>query len=531
MPRKKSALKRAKNADTGLAQDERESPKNLNREKAGKEDTRENDDEEVTSESSEEEDEFGDLITDDIEEGIEKVLNVVRADPKKLLDPNLKFFSDPENVSFTKKNKEKPLYLKDYHRMNLLNGETFGAEQDYNTVDGEKPFVVTEREERNQLLSEINSAFETESKDIDQDEFMKKKELVELEPDYERDAVTFPDPQKNQEEFLNVFLDQQAWIPRKNDKVIDLDKIDNEVEEDFDDAVEKFEHAYNFRYEDPNSAEIVSYARSQATFRRTATNSRKRQREKRREEKKEDDKKKQDLIKKKKTEKVNKVFDRLSKIKEAVGDEISNEVITKVFGDSLLRDDFDDADWDNKMAEVFNEQFYDAAEGKPDLGSDNDFMDVAGGNDSESEVEEDDSPQRERSPLTKKEKLKERKSFKKSKNELREKAESLVEANSMRIADEVEEERGRSEDKGEVKFKYREVSPETFGLQTREILLADDKDLNQFIAIKKFAPYRPKDLRLKDKRKYTKSKRLRDWRKEVFKNNKDIEYPLKDTSK
>ncbi|KAH3686243.1 hypothetical protein WICPIJ_002781, partial [Wickerhamomyces pijperi] len=30
--------------------------------------------------------------------------------------------------------------------------------------------------------------------------------------------------------------------------------------------------------------------------------------------------------------------------------------------DSLLKDDFDDADWDSKMAEIFNEEFYNEGE-------------------------------------------------------------------------------------------------------------------------------------------------------------------------
>jgi protein KRI1 len=91
-----------------------------------------------------------------------------------------------------------------------------------------------------------------------------------------------------------------------------------------------------------------------------------------------------------------------------------------------------------------------------------------------------------------------------------------VEANTSRLLDEVEEERGRTKDKEEVKFKYREVSPETYGLTTRDIILADDKQLNQYIGIKKFAPYRPKELRMKDKRKYTKKKNLQEWRKQTF---------------
>jgi len=542
MARKKSATKRAREALEKDTTQGIEKPVAKDSLPDKKKQIQEESNDEDESSSSEEEDEYGNLITSNVQEGINKILSTLKSDPKKLLDPEVKFFEDPENeenTSPTNKSKETPIYLKDYHRMNLLSGNYKDEEDnEFGTVDGEKPYAITQREERNQLISDIKSQFNDEDENDDDDDFLTKKENVRSR-NFDEEETKLPDPEANQEEFLSAFIDKQAWIPKKNDKVIDLDKIDNEDDEQFDQAVEYFERAYNFRYEDPNSAEIVSYARNQATLRRSATNSRKRQRDKKNEEREKEEESKKELLKKKKTAKLNKVMDRLEKIKQAVGDEVDDEIIKKVFGDSLLSDDFDDADWDSKMAEIFNEQYYNAEISKPEWDEDDEIMaefnkqkqDEAedGGECRDEEQIEEENVEEPPLKKSKKDKLKDKKAAKKEKESLKEKAHEIVEANTLKILDEVEEERGRSRSNDEVKFKYREVSPETFGLTTRDILLADDKQLNNFIGLKKFAPYRPKELRLKDKRKYTKKKHLQDWRKEVFHDKNGPKLPKEST--
>ena len=604
MPRKKSAAKKAKEAaaaaatsTTGTATTGLKSNDSIALTTSGtthparekliqesqKQNVKDNDLENFSSFSSssdEEEDEYGDLITEDVEQGINQVMEIIKKNPSKLLDPSVKFFDDPETAADKAnvaggKSLEKPMYLKDYHRQMLLDG-SYKEFDEGETVDGVKSFAAEQKEEREKLLSDIKSAFKEANEDgaddgddddEDDDGFLKKKDanktstLTSLEENGEAASTAgprqLPDPEKDQQGFLSAFLDQKAWIPTKGDKVLNLDQIDKDDEEEFDDAAEQFETAYNFRYEDPNSTEIISYARNQASLRRSKTNARKRARDKEHEEKRKEEEKKKELLKKKKTAKLNKVIDRLAKIKEAVGEEVPDEVIQRVFGESLLNDDFDDADWDNKMAQIFDEQYYGAEVEKPQW--DDEIMDgfkPEGGadNDDEEEEEDDDDydneeeqgvekggerdgkdeqfdsiepvedgePPRKKS---KKEQLKEKKLAKKEKEALKLKAQEIIDANTLKIKEEIEEEaqqqeqlRGRSRNKlADVKFKYREVSPETFGLTTRDILLADDTQLNSYIGIKKFAPYRPKELRMKDKRKYAKKKHLQEWRKETFK--------------
>lgn len=492
MARKKSAAKRAKEA--AAVEPVVEKAARLSSE-----------DEADDSDDSEEEDEYGELITTNIEDGINKVLDAIRHDPAKLLDPNVKFYDDAAaggagDADGTAAAAPKPMYLKDYHRMNLLSG---GYKDE--SVDGEKPFVVTEREDRNQLLADIKLAFSDE----EDGDFLQRK--LRTRPEAES---VLPDP-RNEEEFLSAFVDKKAWIPTPSDRVIDLDRGDDAQ---FDDAAEEFEHAYNFRYEDPNAAQIMSYARSQATLRRDATNARKRQREREHLEKEAAEQQQQQLLRAKKQAKVNEVADRLHKIKQAVGTEVSDAVIERVFGQSLLNDDFDDADWDAKMAQIFDEQYYEGGEEKPTWSDEEPEAEPA-----EPEAElaaaaasaaDDAAPADPSAGTSKKDKRKQKKSAQKLKEAVKERAAEIVEKNTLKVLGDVAE-RGRSAEP-ELKFRYREVLPETFGLTTRDIILADDKQLNEYIGLKKFAPYRPKELRLKDKRKYTKSKNLKEWRRQTF---------------
>ena len=47
-----------------------------------------------------------------------------------------------------------------------------------------------------------------------------------------------------------------------------------------------------------------------------------------------------------------------------------------------------------------------------------------------------------------------------------------------------------------VRFHYTKVKPLSYGLSTEEIMKADDKDLRQFVSMKKLAPYRDHDWRV-----------------------------------
>jgi len=69
-------------------------------------------------------------------------------------------------------------------------------------------------------------------------------------------------------------------------------------------------------------------------------------------------------------------------------------------------------------------------------------------------------------------------------------------------------------------FRYRETSPQSFGLTARDILMADDTQLNQFVGLKKLAAFRDPEKKRRDVQRMGKKARLRQWRKDTFGNEK-----------
>lgn len=542
MPRKKSAAKKAREAaarEAALQDKKPNKDNNENFDAAGnKHVLKESDSESDSSSSSEEEDDYGDLITEDIEQGINSVLEAIKNnDTSKLLDPKVKFFKDENEQDETgqKVKSQKPIYLKDYHRMNILSGDALKSDDELDqmeTVDGQKSFVVQQRDERNKLLDEIKNAMDnsnSEDEDDNDDGFLKKK-VVKQNDNNNGTNTNNQLSYENDEQFLKDFLAQQAWIPKEGDKVIELDATGQSDDENFNNAVEDFENAYNFRYEDPNSAEIISYARNQATLRRSKTSSRRRKREEEKVVKDKIKKEKESKIQKKKTKKINKLTDVLEQLQKEFGAKIESHLVDKITK-TLMNSDYKENEWDNVIAELFNDEFYNNDSEKPTWNDNDEMGDDYHLDDDEDEdanigdenVEDEKEDNVDNKTTDKKYKKELKNTAKREKKKLAEMVENAVEANKLAIIDEVENdelnERGRSRDRDDsdnVKFRYREVSPESFGLTTREIFAADDADLNEYISLKKFAPYRSKELRNKDKRKVTKAKRIKEWRKKTF---------------
>lgn len=470
--------------------------------------------------SSEEEDEFGELITEDVEEGINRVLQTIRENPEALLNKDVKFFKEVDVNEPSKASSEKPIYLKDYHRMNLL---STGKEDD----SGEKPFAIQQREDKERLVAEIHGALDgdEEEGDSDGDFLTKRKEVREVVP------LDLPDPSVDENKFLQAFIDNKAWLPTSIDKKTGKALLPSygeiiEDDEEFDNDADKFETAYNFRFEDPNAAEIVSYARTQNTLRRSEESSRKKQRESKITAKKEKEQKRESEISKIKTKRVKEVVSKFEQLKQALGDDAESEALSRMLSEQVDAD-FESDDWDKKMQEVFNEEFYSQDVSKPKWDNESENEDEDEEDDEEEANEkpnhDEDVDMTETPKISKSQQKRDEKRKKKQElQEIREKAQQLVEENiDMLLEKEGASHLTKKDNDDAPKFRYREVSPDSFGLSSRDILLANDNDLNEYVGLKKLASFRDPEKKKKDHRKYAKKRRLREWRKSVFDNEEE----------
>lgn len=453
---------------------------------------------ETSGSDDEDEDEDGALATETIDRGIKEVLDALRSGSSKLNDKSFRFFPEvgAEGTAEAQETarKDKPVYLKDYQRSQILQGGQ--SNEDAMELEEPESYVAEQARVRNDLIKQFHDDNDDNSDDEDEGTLLKKRTEEREIPD-----VELPDPEKNSDAFLDAFISSKAWVPKKSEALPTYNEIVDDQEEDseeFDDLSEKFESAYNFRYEDPQAAEIVSYARDQSTLRRDKKGSRQKKREKeRKEQEKQAEQQKHNLAKLRKS-KVNEVTDRLLKLQEALGE--GEENVAELLSNADLEGDFDNEEWDRRMQKLFDDEFYGrGANDKVDGGSSNFEAGNLGENeDVGEEVEEGGS----------KEDVYDTTFQPMSRKDLKRKAEKFVENNEDLIVDETI--------KPATKFVYREVEPEAFGLTSRDILLASDKELNQFAGLKKLASYREKEKMEHDRKRYSKLKRLRQWRKEVF---------------
>ncbi|WEW55333.1 Kinetochore protein Spc24 [Emydomyces testavorans] len=502
--------------------------------------TEDENDETELSESETEDDEAA-LVTEAVDSEIGAIIQAIRNKDPRVYSKDAVFFSNlDEGVVSTRQKEQKPMYLRDYHRENLLRGAN-GADDEEDTP---KTYVQEQEELKRTIVKEMHAAVDSDEGEADDtsdddDGFLIRKSKREITPS-ERKQITEEDvaeADKDPETFLSNFMASRAWVPTARSNFQPFESDDDEEEA----KAEEFEKAYNLRFEDPNKLNeaLVTHARdttSKFSVRREEPSSRKRKREAER-LKKEEEKKQRDAERARLRKlKLEQLQEKVARIKKAAGLRASD--ITDEDWACFLEEGWDDNKWEEEMANRFGEKYY--AEGeladsdengnaassvrrpkKPTWDDDIDIKDIIPDFEDEEKVEfglsdldenADEKYDAEGQKGKKIKKVQDKKEKQKEAKRERRRIEQIVDQN---LNLETALLPGSSK-KFSGAFRYREASPVSFGLTARDILMADDSQLNQFAGLKKLASFRLQDKKKRDHKKLGKKARLRQWRKDTF---------------
>lgn len=522
----------------------------------------EDDDSEAQSSEDETEDEEGFLATEELDAEISATLQAIKNRDPRIYDQGAKFFQsvDENAAAAPKEKKEKAMFLHDYHRERYMAGDT-GADQE----DAPKTFVQEQADLKKDILAEINAAADGDDEDED-GAFIKAKHSERtadngIHPSRQERIkpkdldVSLAD--KDPDLFLSNFMASRAWVPEDGSKWEAFESDDGEGNDDAD----EWEAAYNLRFEDPTKSNevLTSYSRKiveARSVRREDPKGRKRQRELEKEQKEEEKRQRHEERARLKRLKVEEAEEKLKKIKMAAG--LRGEQLKDDEWMKLLEDAWENDKWEEEMSRRFGEQYYaEAEEGsdseqeeggsskknkkpkKPKWDDDIDIKDIipdfedeeakpdislSDGEEEEADEEavgqdEEDAHTSKKRKTTKDHKA-DRAAAKRAARQEHSKIEALVDAHLEIDAPTVlatSKKNKATTPAAAAPFRYRETSPQSFGLTARDILLApSDAALNEFAGLKKLATFRDAEKKKKDKKKLGKKARLREWRREVF---------------
>ncbi|KAI3634652.1 hypothetical protein MIR68_007033 [Amoeboaphelidium protococcarum] len=490
--------------------------------------------------SSEDEDEDDDAmeITADQEAQVLKTIAAIRTRDSAIYDPSHQFFQfqsaanvDASNAD-TPASKQKPLLLADYHKERLLRGEL---------DDSPEQVIITHEQEQRQIKQNLIRAIAVE--DPEDDLLVVKSKSVEQtqqEDDQYNDWVLdkIKDDKNAQkvfnnylaggggekkaadedDQFLLDYVFNKGWEEksdrRQTPKYLALTEQD---EEDFerDEQDEEFETKFNFRFEEleqkmgvvgssytqTGKALVNTYARQQPESVRKVDSHRADQRRAKEERMRIEKELKMNELKRLKQLKRKEMEEMCQQVLKISGldkeqkkryDKKVQKVIEKLLDDG--ESEFNPDKFSQLMSEVFDDEYYEQVDkSRPD------FSD-------ESDIDMDADHMENSQPVASSHK----------KRTLDVEQESIVTDNaSGEVEDDAATQKLRDllkeyddlyyEDiKGGLKtrFKYKQVDQDTYGLDASEILEADDDILNDFVSLKKLAPYRADERFYKWQRRF-----------------------------
>lgn len=467
------------------------------------------------------------LQGEDFHKSFMKTLSAIKKGDPSLLDPSVSFAPELPSISKSRKeNKQKKMTLMDYH-VKLVKERKGVTEED------EEPQASKIDNGYYEQLHSIKNEFKAalDSSDEDDDESglirgVKKIENVEKSKSSRSSPIPLEEPKDEDEKFLFDYIVKKKYLnePDVQADCKSLWKKNTFVDNDSDqnEATEHTMEVKQHRFEESNAGEIKRFPRAIQSTRDLGV--KEQNAAKRREVKERKKKEKEEDLKRFSSLRAQLLQDKLKKLKEISGnDKFVNKKLSQDIDMNALLDntDFDPEKHDANMSKLFGQDYDDQVEDgeKPQFefieGIDDDMeefdedghfvslKDAQEEADDEDDIEEENDEEEEEG--TSKLKRPEKK-----KRKRREKKKKKIDIDQLPDYDDV------ISGQLPVRFKYRKVKPHDFGLSPEEIVMAEDKELNAWVSLKKAVGFRPEEEEAKDMKIYERRRQDWQWKKRIL---------------
>lgn len=338
-----------------------------------------------TSSDEEDEDDEAKELTDDVEKSFFKALSCLKKDDPKIYDESVKFFDSSATQQSIKKSTDSnnknsnPIYLEEYKRKILLErGPEFDDTKEMNDILKKEKVRMSSPsyvEEQQAIKESFNFAFDDHS---DDEEIIRPRpKTTEEQEKEEKDYLEWLKGNRNEledeetkndlqhlhdywnnpnldegEQFLCDYILNKRFLENPKEENLIEDEMRFSEEDEMLEKHEEFEHKYNFRFEEPDKEFIKTYPRTMENSLRRKEEKRKKKREELTERKKKELEKRSLEIKQLKKLKKKEIIDRIRKLQEITGNKHVG------FEETELEEDFNPTEYDRKMHELFDEEFY-----------------------------------------------------------------------------------------------------------------------------------------------------------------------------
>lgn len=524
------------------------------------------DDEDTSSDDASTDEE---LVNPEFDKEFLKSLSFLKSKDPKKYERIPKFFENVPSIEQTIKERQakkgvKPITVADYQRERLIKTEGHMSE-DESEIPELNPEDLSYAQEQEKIKRDLKQALADSDDEDDANLFnvrdKTKEEIEQEQQDYLRwlagqktdigeDAKELK-PLKDfwgsnkipkADLFLRDYIINKRYVEAGEvpsyDDIVGLSDDEQEVEKQ-----SEYEHKYNFRFEEPDEDFIKRFPRNIEDSVRAQDNARKEKRKEREERKQKEKELKMKELRELQSVRKREIEQKLLLLKEVTG----NEDLPLKEDD--LNSDFDPDEHDRRMAEMFNNDYYGIDEGEqkpefPDIDEElgiedwdnfdkskipnipeNDFQqphceddDFVMDCDYYPEVEKKKKIQDELIEMTKG--RKKRKRISKLAEAIKKEKPSYDPSSDKTYAEYLDEyyKLDYEDIIGDqpCRFRYSECVPNDFGLSVEEIMLASNKELNQWASLKKTMQNRPNNVEKNDVEKYNRKRNNISLKKKIF---------------